>query len=132
MSLSARIPRKVVKVPERKRPGHDPQHKKAVKKLPCVGCGGAEGVDPHHLKRAVPHNDGKGGMGMTATHKWTIPLCRDCHDGAHGAGDDERWLTERGVDGRQIAEALWRERGDDGAMKRVVERSLLTRGKLRT
>jgi hypothetical protein len=129
MSLRPRIeraPRGVV--PERKREGMSRAHLDDVRMLPCVGCGYCVGKrDPHHLKRAVPYSD-KGSTGRTSTDRYAIPACRTCHEAMHASGDDEAWLTERGVDGRSIAEALWRERGDPGRMLRIIARSLNGRG----
>jgi hypothetical protein len=45
----------------------------------------------------------------------------------HAAGDDEKWLIERGIDGRAVATALWSERSDPGRMIRVIIRSLSAR-----
>jgi hypothetical protein len=109
-------------------------HRKMVKRLPCLVCGKNGPSDPHHLKRALPTNER--GASRKAADRYLIPLCRDplndhgngCHEKAEGT-DDEAWLAENGIDGRAIAGALWRATGELDAMLRIVERSLLTRGK---
>jgi hypothetical protein len=126
--MRARIARSVPIVPERKREGMSSAHLSRVRALPCLACGySSRAMHAHHLKRAVPHNDGKGGAGRTSADKWAVPACFVCHAAMHGHGDDEEWLASRGIDARSIAEALWRERGNDDAMMRIVERSLLSR-----
>jgi hypothetical protein len=102
-------------------------HMKMVSALPCLVCGRAEPyvrVDPHHLQRGLPV--GERGMSRRAADRYLIPLCREHHTAAE-AIDDEAWLTARGIQGRDIAAALWGARGDENAMTRIVERSLLAR-----
>jgi hypothetical protein len=100
-------------------------HKRDIKDLPCVVCGGVQGIDPHHLLHPE-HGFNSKGMGRTSADKWLIPLCRTCHTAAHDykLGDDEAWLASQGVAGREIASALWAERGNIEGMIRVTLRAL--------
>lgn len=124
MALRARIPRSVVTVPPRKREGMSGAHLAMVRKLPCIVCG-RPAEEAHHLLRGLPPDER--GTSRRAADRWAVPVCIRDHRAAHAHGDDERWLAERGVDGRAIAAALWSARGDEQAMMRVVERSLLGR-----
>lgn len=123
--MRPRIARSVVTVPPRPREGMSRRYLDAVKVLPCVVCGRL-GVDPHHLMRGLP--EGERGIARRAADRWAIPLCRQDHDAAHLHGDDEEWLTERGVDGRALAQALWGARDDIKAMLRIIGRNLNARG----
>lgn len=49
-----------------------------VKQLPCSCCGAAGPSDAHHI--------------VQGQHFTTIPLCKECHQGAGGIhGDKSRW-----------------------------------------
>lgn len=124
--MRSRIARSVPVVPPRPREGMSEDHRKMIKLLCCLVCGRCAPSDPHHLQRGLPPD--QRGMARKAADKYLIPLCRACHDG-HGP-DDEAWLAERGVMGRDIAAALWGARGDLEAMHRIVVRNLISRGKL--
>jgi hypothetical protein len=127
--MKARIARSVVKVPPREPDRRDTDHRKMVSYLPCLICGLRAGHgylnDPHHLQRGLDPKER--GMGRKASDRWLVPLCREHHRWAEATGDDEAQLTSAGIDGRALAAALWAARGDDEAMRRIVERSLLAR-----
>jgi hypothetical protein len=115
--------------PIRPREGMDSDHLTMLKQLPCLICGSErKQMDPHHLMRGLPANER--GMSRTASDQYAIPACRDCHREIHDdkQADDDAWLAARGIDGRGIARSLWTARGDEDALRRIVERSLLTRG----
>jgi hypothetical protein len=122
--MKPRIARSVPVVPERKREGMSPSHLAALRALPCVSCG-LPASEAHHLMRGIPVKER--GTGRRSSDRYAIPLCRICHTTAHFYGDDEAYLAVRGVDGRAVAEALWRERGEPDAMRRIVERLLSSR-----
>lgn len=124
--MRPRIARSVVTVPPRPREGMSRQHEEAIRCMPCLHCGKAPRVDPHHLQRGLPPRER--GMGRRASDQFAIPLCRRCHDAAEATGDDEAVLASWGIDGRGIAAALWRVKGDRKAMMRVIARSLNARG----
>ncbi len=64
---------------------------------------------------------------MKNADRWAIPLCATHHNALHGAGDEETYLADHGIDGRAVATALWAERGDEEKMERVVFRSFQMR-----
>lgn len=127
MALRARIPRSVVTVPPREREGESSSYLNDLRAIPwCVACGRPR-TCIHHLLRSGEH-----GAGRRSTHKWGLPFCTSCHDAGvpgslHHDGDEDRWMSARGLDGAALCRALWRERGNRPAMIRIVERSLLGR-----
>ena len=115
-----RIPRTVLRPKKEPRPGDSAEHLDNVRKLPCCITGQVGDVQAHHLLRIgeqLPK-----GTSRKNLDKWTIPLSRELHMALHHRGDEEGFLAERGIDGRALAEALWRNRGDEEAMQRVVFR----------
>jgi hypothetical protein len=135
MALAPRHGRTEPRPPPKVREGEDASHRAMVSRLPCIVCGVEEprvNVDPHHLQRSVPKD--QRGMGLRAVDKYTVPLCRDVaaqsmhHDEVESGGDDEAWLAERGIQGRDVAAELWRRRGDFEAMRDYVIRHLFGRG----
>lgn len=108
---------------DKSRPGDSEPHLKQVRLLPCAVTGRPGPNDAHHLMRSIP--DSKRGMSSTNEDRWTIPLCRDVHDQLHNdkRSDDELWLIERGVNGRDMASALWAVRNDGAeAYERISAR----------
>lgn len=116
--MKSRIPKAMPQHVKPKRDGMDAKHLDNVRGLPCIACGWMRHVmHAHHLLRA----EGRGLSRKTAD-KWAVPLCPACHVLLHAAGDEEAWLTERGIDGRAVASALWAVRGDPEGMQRIVMR----------
>lgn len=131
MALRARHGVSVPKVPERPRDGMSPTHEKNVSALPCVICGRPEPyvtVDPHHLQRSLPANER--GTSRRAADRYLIPLCREHHKAAESGGDDESWLVEQGIQGRDVAAELWSRRGDPEAMREYVVKVLRERRRI--
>jgi hypothetical protein len=125
--MKPRITKNMPQHTPRKRPDMDPKHLENVRGLGCVCCGaGIHGapystaIHAHHLLRVGP---GERGLSLTTRDRWAIPLCSICHDKLHKDGNEERWLAERGIDGRAVASALWAARGVFYAMQRVVFRA---------
>jgi len=81
----------------------DRKHLEFVSKMPCCCCG-MLGVQVHHLLRADP----KRGMGRKADDKFAVPLCPRHHRELHSDGNEERFLRAHNVNGKQLAEILWR------------------------
>jgi len=55
----------------KEKPVRDPEYRRFIKRLPCLGCLKSWGVDPAHTG---PH-----GIGQKASDLSCIPLCRRCH-----------------------------------------------------
>jgi hypothetical protein len=122
--MRPRIARSVPKVPPREPGRVNKDHRAVMKFLPCLVCGWTA-HEGHHLKRGIPHTER--GTSRKAHDRYIVPVCRTHHDQIEDAVDDEAWFTTRGIDARSIADALWAARGKDEAMRRVVERSLISR-----
>ncbi len=81
---------------------------KHVCALACAACGINPGGVAHHLLKGSGH-----GMGLKAPDDMALPLCPACHTGLHQDGNELRWLSERGIDGPELAAKLfqrWRDR----------------------
>ena len=85
-----------------------PNHRRFVASQGCCirGCT-RQPVDAHHLR--IGH-----GMGMKASDKWCVPLCRWHHthggkDAVHGVGSKKEleWFAERGIDAVALAKSLY-------------------------
>ena len=111
-----RIPKGITRPKREPRPGMSPMHLDLVRQLPCCVCGlyGYD-VQPHHLLRTGEH-----GMGRKSSDRWAVSLCRVHHDGLHADGDEEAYLAYYGIDGRALAQALWRYTGDLERMQAAV------------
>lgn len=69
------------------KPIRDPERRRFVKQLPCIGCGRTWGIDPMHTG---PH-----GLGQKACDFATLPGCRKCHD--QFDADPRGFARERGL-----------------------------------
>jgi hypothetical protein len=120
MSLSARISRTVPRSVRQERPGDSKAHLAMIRRLPCClpGCG-SHG-DAHHLLNV--HDGAPKGVGRKNEDRWTVSVCRAHHDAAHAAGNDEAWFAGQGVQVRDLAMALWRNRDNEEACHRLVDR----------
>lgn len=62
-------------------------------------------------------------MGLRATDRWAIPLCRRHHEECHTVGSrkEEEWFLARGLDVYSLANGLWQQTGDLKRMQKVWE-----------
>lgn len=122
MSLTPRISRSVPMKRKQPRYGDSKKHLAFIRSLPCCVCG--SDAEAHHLLRAdsLPKGTGRKNLDRHA-----IPLCPAHHnrsnDSAHMHGDDEAWLAGKGIDGRALADALWRVTDDYEKGLRIVQRA---------
>ena len=103
------------------RPGNSEAHLKCVRVLNCATCLAFAPSDPHHLKHGVQHERG---IGRRATDRWTVPLCRSCHDSVESVGSrrEPEWFAKRGIaDPLGLASALWNATGNPVAMNKIVD-----------
>lgn len=115
MSRTPRITKKELTHMRRPRLGMDRAHLEKIRQCPCVICG-ARDAEAHHLLRS-----GERGLSLKSPDRFAIALCPRCHRTLHDKGDEEAYLTSRGIDGRALAGALWAVRGEKiEAYRRVV------------
>ena len=102
----------------KQRPGMSEDHLSQIRQLPCARCGSFPPSDPHHLKSLVER-----GMAMRSSDRWTVPLCRGCHDDVERVGTKREisWFGDFGVDPHDLAAGLWNVSGDLDRMQRVLQ-----------
>ena len=102
------------------RVGNSNAHLDLIRQLPCTLCERHGESDPHHLRfRAAAKERG---VGMKATDRWSVPVCRRCHDEIHALGSrrEEGLFRERGFNALALAHALWANTGALPRMNRVL------------
>lgn len=103
-----------------KRPGMSDDHLSCIRQLPCACCLKTPAGEAHHLKQDI---GGERGMGLRATDRWTVPLCRLHHDEVERAGSRNEGAFFEGYkieSAPELAAALWLNTGDVPAMTRVL------------
>lgn len=107
---------------QERREGNSSAHLALIRKMPCCTCLMVhERNDPHHLKSELA--GAERGVGMKATDKWTVPLCRRCHDEVESIGSRKEvgFFEWYGIsDVHELAHALWKETGDLGRMIKIL------------
>jgi hypothetical protein len=124
--MKPRIAKNIPEHNRREREGMSETHLANVRKCDCLGCGRTyhESVtQAHHLLRTDER-----GLSRKSSDRWAVPLCFWCHDpnvkdSVHHDGDEDGWFAARGIDARAVAAALWTERGNLEAMRRVIFRA---------
>lgn len=102
------------------RPGMSEDHLSLIRQLPCCRCGSSPPSDPHHLKSGL---SGERGMALKATDRWTVPLCRSCHDELERLGTrrERDWFESFGIVPHYLAEGLWKMSGNLERMRLVIQ-----------
>jgi hypothetical protein len=105
-----------------RRDGEDHKHRENLRLLRCCVCGAPAPNTVHHLKTT-----GRRGVGMRSPDRFGLPMCwfpsgDDCHGQIEriGSRNELKWLRERGVDGIELADALWNNRHSLEAMSRII------------
>jgi hypothetical protein len=107
---------------QQRREGNCEKHLALIRQLPCCVTGRAGPNDPHHLKSGPAAKER--GVGMRATDKWLVPLCRSAHDELErlGSRSEDAWFRAHGIaDVVELAAALWHGTGDVERMTRIVQ-----------
>lgn len=70
----------------------DNAHLSYVRRLPCASCGIAGPCDAAHV-RMPDLSRGKRytGKGEKPSDRWTVPLCRPCHERQHSGSEAAFW-----------------------------------------
>jgi len=101
------------------RPGMSAVHLDDIRSVNCCVCFAHPRNEAHHLKEGT----GERGMGVRATDKHAVPLCRTHHQEIEDAGskNEKKWFTDRGIDALHLADALWRATGNVNQMTRIIQ-----------
>lgn len=106
---------------QERREGNSEKHRLLIKLLPCCVTGKRPPNDGHHLKTGPAKSER--GMGMKATDRWLVPLCRSSHDELEALGSRREfaWFQSHGIaDVHELANALWHATGDLKRMTKVL------------
>lgn len=107
---------------QERRSGNSEKHLALIRKMPCCICLKISGkTDPHHLKLGEAGLER--GLGMRATDKFTVPMCRLHHEGAErvgGRGEAAYFRDHSIPDVLELAHALWNGTGDLGRMIKIL------------
>src|SRR6185503_14867124 len=109
--MSRPLPRIARSVPIGKRkPGRlrRPEHRRWVKTLPCICCGGFP-CDPAHVRMNSAEHGNYNTMGDKSEDKFIVPLCARCHriDQHRKYAEPEFW-ARLGIDPLDFALQLYR------------------------
>lgn len=105
------------------RAGNSEPHLVLIRMMPCCVCLESRPkvtVDPHHLRGGEAASER--GVGMRATDKWAVPLCRIHHDALHRISSrrEKQWFYDGGIDPYDLAVALWVSTGDLERMVNIL------------
>lgn len=105
------------------REGNSAPHLILVRQMPCCVCLRSRPlviIDPHHLRSDEAARER--GVGMRATDKWCVPLCRDDHDALHRLSSrrEKQFFYDGGIDPFDLAVALWVSTGDLERMVNIL------------
>lgn len=107
---------------QQRREGNNDAHRAIIKQLPCCICLKRPPNDGHHLKSGDAQRER--GMGMRATDRWLVPLCRAHHDDleSYGSRREYEWSAAHGLlDPYALAEALYNAPKDVQTMTAIVQ-----------
>jgi hypothetical protein len=105
------------------RPGNSEHHLFLIRQMPCSVCLVSRPtaiIDPHHLRGGEAAAER--GVGMRASDKWAVPLCRMHHDALHRISSrrEKQWFYDGGIDPYDLAVALWVSTGDIDRMNLIL------------
>lgn len=87
-------------------------HLAYVRALPCCSCGRSPSIAAHYRRGQHAPMQGK------PEDRYTVPLCRDCHQRQHDVGEVTFWRDSEIPLG--LADSLWRHTGDIDRGQRLV------------
>ena len=97
--LPPRISRKSDKAERGKR---SPAHRAWVRGHACSACHSETAIESAHVRTGTD-----GSMGSKPSDRWTISLCKDCHQRQHAMGETTFEIAY-GIDMKKLAEAFYR------------------------
>jgi DNA recombination protein Rad52 len=92
----------------------DPDHLRAVRKLPCLICERAP-CHAHHVKFAQ-----RPGLSIKVSDEFAVPLCSVHHDELHRSATERKWWESHGIDPLLVADKLWQERREHGQQSQTL------------
>lgn len=115
-----------------KKAGHKPRSKRQfaqkhlafIRRLPCCSCHRDPAGEAAHVRMAcAEYGKEEAGVGRKPDDRWTVPLCRLCHQDApqaqHRIGERRFWRGV-GIDSFQLAMALWSAEGDVAKARNII------------
>ena len=102
ISGAPRVDKSALAIPSPRRM-RDPDHLRAVRKLPCMICERTP-CHAHHIKFAQ-----RPGLSIKVSDEFVVPLCSVHHDELHRSVTERGWCQGQGIDPLAIAEKLWRD-----------------------
>jgi hypothetical protein len=95
-----------------RRAGMSSSHLARIRQLQCTVCYERRNLDAHHLKSGPARSER--GIGLKATDRWAIPLCRIHHDEVERLGSrrEPGYFDDYGIEPHCLADALWRQSSD--------------------
>jgi len=76
----------------------DNGHLAYIRRLPCAACGRPGPSDAAHVRTADPARAKRQtGMAEKPSDRWTVPLCRPCHERQHSGSEAAFW-SALGID----------------------------------
>lgn len=96
----------------------DPGYLAWLRVRPCVTCGSPRCDAAHIRSGSLEHNKPPTGMGEKPSDRWSVNLCRSCHNLQHGQNELE-WWKSRGIDPFELAISLYKKYGGTGGHARA-------------
>lgn len=102
-----------------------------IRQLPCLKCGMDPAGEAAHVRLNSGTFNKRQAMARKPDPKWTVPLCRDCHqrdrDALHRTGELLFW-RRLGINPFPVCERLFAARGDLVRMRAVALQTIAERG----
>ena len=112
-----RIPRVVAHAKPKPDLRRRANHLAFVRQLSCVACGSTAPSEAAHVR-----SGSDGGAGVKPSDRYSVSLCRSCHDLQHRFGELTFWSALR-IDPLNVALRLWTVSGNLEAGERTVFRA---------
>ncbi len=98
----------------------DNRHLAFVRRLPCAACGIAGPCDAAHLRAGdIAIGKRHTGKAEKPSDRWTMPLCRPCHERQHSGAELAFW-DALGIDPFDLCQALFAVSGDTTAGEQII------------
>jgi hypothetical protein len=113
----------------------DPDYLALVRQMPCLSCGHDPCGEAAHVRFASAAFGRSSGLGKKPADRDALPLCRDDHqlnrDAQHKRNEFAFW-QDLNINPYLVAEKLYAQRGDYGAMRAVIYLAIAERSRATT